>query len=123
MAINIDNKEIIYRYKTKLVGGDGNYHFNVPSFVVKNKYINVENEYWIYYIKVQNNNNKRAFYKKKQLQDLLKNLKNLIPFRAKPAKAGKQYRITIPKFLIDNKYILPEKEKGNYFWIYIVREK
>ncbi len=122
MAVDVENKEIVYRYKTKLSGKGEQFYFNIPAFVVKNNYINVKNEYWIYFEKVDPHRDKKVSTKE-QLQDLSKDLKNLIPFKAIPASAGSQYRITIPKFLIENNYIVPKSEKGDLFWIYIVIDK
>ena len=120
MAVDIENKEIVYRYKTSLSGKGDQFHFNIPTIIVKNNYINVKNEYWIYFEKV-NPDRDKEISTKEQLQNLLKDLKDLIPFKAFPAHAGSQYRITIPKFLIENNYIVPKKE--NLYWIYFVIDK
>ncbi len=47
-------------------------------------------------------------------------IKKQLSFKATPAKAGNQYRLTIPTFLIKNKYFDPEKNAK--YWVFMVDE-
>lgn len=120
MNIDIANKKIVYRFKTKPARSGNQYHFNIPSFAIKNKYINPQKEYWIYFGENNPKHDKEVINNEK-LQEFLEVLKGLLPFTAIPAKAGSQYRITIPSFLIENKYFDPNKDI--IYWIYFVQEK
>lgn len=100
-----------FRFKARPAKAGTQTHFNIPAFAIRNKYVDPDKEYTVYYIEVGtiNIDNITIDMIKKQLS-----------FKTTPAKAGNQYRLTIPTFLIKNKYFDPEK-KAKY-WVFMVDE-
>ncbi|MBA7548837.1 hypothetical protein ES705_41305 [subsurface metagenome] len=76
-------------------------HFNIPIFAIKINYMNPEKEYTVYYTEVGTINIDYI---------TLDVTKKLMSFKSTPAKAGNQYLLTIPSFLIKNNYFNPEKK-------------
>ena len=98
-----------FRFKAKTARAGTQYHFNIPAFAIKNNYINIEKEYTIYFADADTINIETI---------TLTEIKTFISFKSSPASTGKQYRLTIPAFLIKNKYFNPEKKTK--YWVFMV---
>ena len=122
MTLNLSKKRIIYRCKSKTSkSGKKQYHFNVPNSPFRTGVINSDKEYFIYYVEETPEQNEFITNDIEKLQFFLPLLENKMPFVTKVAKPSGQYRINIPKDIIKNNLLDPQK-KVNY-WIYFVREK
>lgn len=121
MSVNLSKKRIIYRCKSKTSrSGKKQFHFNVPNSPFRTGVINPDNEYFIYYIKETQEQNEIITNDIEKLQIFLPLLEKKIPFVTKVAHPSGQYRINIPKDVIRNKYLDPNKEEN--YWIYFVEE-
>ena len=121
MTVNLSNKRIIYRCRSKTSkSGKKQYHFNVPNLPFRSGVINPDIEYFVYYIEETPEQNKVITNDREKLQEFLPLLESKIPFVSKVAQPSGQYRINIPKDVIKNNLLDPQK-KVNY-WIYFVEE-
>ncbi len=121
MTVNFSNRRIIYRCKSKTSkSGKKQFHFNVPNSPFRSGIINPDKEYFIYYIEETLEQNKVVTNDLEKLKGFLPLLENKIPFASKVAQPGGQYRINLPKDVIKNNLLDPQK-KVNY-WIYFVEE-
>lgn len=111
MSDDIEEEWKPFRFKAKPARAGKQYHFNIPAFAIKNDYIQPDKEYTIYIIEAE----------KIDISNITSDLlKSFLSFKASPASSGSQYRLTIPSFLIKNKYIDPKKKKK--YWIFMIEE-
>ena len=94
------------RFKASPAKSGDQYHFNIPAYLIRNKKIESNKEYWIDFIE-----------KTKDIKKDDTPIRQVLPYKASPAKGGgQQYRFTIPTFLIKNNYFDPTKDVE--YWVY-----
>jgi len=121
MSVNLSNKRIIYRCKSRTSrSGKKQFHLNVPNSPFRTGVMDGDKEYFIYYVEETQDQNEIITNDIEKLQIFLPLLEKKIPFVTKVAQPSGQYRINIPKDVIRNKYLDPNKEEN--YWIYFVEE-
>lgn len=76
MSVNLTNKRIIYRCKSKTSrSGKKQFHFNVPNSPFRTGVINPDNEYFIYYVEETQEQNEIITNDIEKLQTFLPILK------------------------------------------------
>jgi hypothetical protein len=107
MSGDNNKKKFKLRFEATPAKSGEQYHFNIPSYLIKNKKINVNKQYWIDFVE-----------KGKEYDKVAKGdpLEQILPYIASPAKSGEQYHFIIPSFLIRNKYFDPKKDTK--YWVY-----
>ena len=112
MTFNNEKEWEPFRFKARPAKAGSQWYFNIPIFAVRNEYINLNKEYTIFLNEIGTVNIEAI---------TLSEIKTWLSFKTSPASSGKQYRLTIPTFLIKNKYIDPIKKAK--FWIFMIEEE